>query len=262
MGEVDTAFIQDPEHMPNLSPIQVEGMPIIDLSPITNHTVSDPSAIESLVKDIGSACKEWGFFQVTNHGVPLSVRQRIEEASRLFFAQSLEEKRKYIRDEISPTGYHDRPHQKPLGLGRHTDAGALTVLAQDEVVGGLEVKRKADQEWVGVKPTPNTYIINVGDIIQVILSGVVYGAGLEQYGAYESVEHRVIVNSEKERFSIPFFFHPAHYTVVKPLEELTNEKNPPKYRPYKWGKFIVRRRAGNFQKLNVENIQISHYKIA
>ncbi|KAL2344863.1 hypothetical protein Fmac_006148 [Flemingia macrophylla] len=353
MGEVDTAFIQDPEHRPNLSPIQAEGIPIIDLSPITNHTVSYPSAIESLVKDIGSACKEWGFFQVTNHGVPLSVRQRIEEASRLFFAQSLEEKSKYRRDEISPTGYHDGDHTKnvrdwkeafdfqakdptflpltfdehddrvtnwtnpspqypphfrdivqeyisemeklsfklmelialslgleakrfeeffikdttsyirlnhyppcpyhhlALGLGRHTDAGALTVLAQDEVVGGLEVKRKADQEWVRVKPTPNTYIINVGDIIQVWSNE-----------AYESVEHRVIVNSEKERFSIPFFFHPAHYTVVKPLEELTNEKNPPKYRPYKWGKFNIRRRAGNFQKLNVENIQISHYKIA
>lgn len=53
-----------------------------------------------------------------------------------------------------------------LGVGRHKDAGALTVLTQDEV-GGLEVKRKTDGEWVRVKPTPNAYIINVGDIIQV-----------------------------------------------------------------------------------------------
>ena len=56
--------------------------------------------------------------------------------------------------------------------------------------------------------------------------------------AYESVEHRVMVNSEKERFSIPFFFNPAHDIEVKPLEELTNEHNPSKYRPYKWGKFL------------------------
>ena len=53
-----------------------------------------------------------------------------------------------------------------LGVGRHKDGGALTVLAQDEV-GGLEVKRKADQEWIRVKPTPDAYIINVGDLIQV-----------------------------------------------------------------------------------------------
>ena len=53
-----------------------------------------------------------------------------------------------------------------LGVGRHKDGGALTVLAQDEV-GGLEVKRKSDGEWILVKPTPDAYIINVGDVIQV-----------------------------------------------------------------------------------------------
>lgn len=54
-----------------------------------------------------------------------------------------------------------------LGVGAHKDAGALTILAQDDV-GGLEVKRKSDGEWVFVKPTPDAYIINVGDIIQVL----------------------------------------------------------------------------------------------
>ena len=53
-----------------------------------------------------------------------------------------------------------------LGVGRHKDGGALTILAQDDV-GGLEVKRKTDGEWIRVKPTPDAYIINVGDIIQV-----------------------------------------------------------------------------------------------
>lgn len=54
-----------------------------------------------------------------------------------------------------------------LGCGRHKDSGALTVLAQDEVC-GLEVKRKSDGEWVLVKPLPDAYIINVGDVIQVL----------------------------------------------------------------------------------------------
>nr|AFK34917.1 unknown [Lotus japonicus] len=248
MGEVDPAFIQEPEHRPNLSIIQAEGIPVIDLSPIINKTLSDPSAIEGLVKKVGRACKEWGFFQVTNHGVPLSLRQSIDEASRKFFAQSMEEKRKIYRDESTISGYYDTEHTKnvrdwkevfdfvateptvvpltsdedddrltqwtnkspeyppnfsvilqeymqemeklafkllelialslgleakrfeqfftkdqtsfirlnhyppcpfphlALGVGRHKDAGGLTILAQDEV-GGLEVKRKADQQW-------------------------------------------------------------------------------------------------------------------
>lgn len=52
-----------------------------------------------------------------------------------------------------------------LGVGRHKDAGALTVLVQDEV-GGLQVRRK-DGEWIGVKPIPDSFVINVGDCIQV-----------------------------------------------------------------------------------------------
>lgn len=79
---------------------------------------------------------------------------------------------------------------------------------------------------------------------------------------YESSEHRAIVNSNKERFSIPYFLSPAHYTVVKPLEELTNEQNPPRYRPYSWGKFITHRKLSNFKKLGVENIQIHHFRVS
>ena len=77
---------------------------------------------------------------------------------------------------------------------------------------------------------------------------------------YESVEHRVMVNSEKERFSIPFFLNPSHYTMVEPLEELTSEHNPAKYRAYNWGKFFVTRKGSNFRKLDVENIQIQHFR--
>ncbi|XLS74498.1 hypothetical protein HN51_031363, partial [Arachis hypogaea] len=80
--------------------------------------------------------------------------------------------------------------------------------------------------------------------------------------AYESVEHRAIVNSEKERFSIPYFFFPAHDTEVEPLEELINEKSPSKYRPYKSGKFLLSRMNSNFKKQTDENLQIHYYKLA
>lgn len=78
---------------------------------------------------------------------------------------------------------------------------------------------------------------------------------------YESVEHRVVVNTEKERFSIPFFVNPAHYTVVMPMEELTDEQHPAKYKPYNWGKFLSHRKLTNFKKHNAENIQVSHFRV-
>lgn len=345
MGEVDPAFIQDLEHRPKLETVEADDIPLIDLSPLESH----PAALETLVAEIGDACKNWGFFQVINHGVPLQFRQKIELVSKEFFALSKEEKKEVGRDEVKPTGYYDTEHTKnvrdwkevfdftvdepmiipashepddtelkqiwnqwpqrfpemkegclqyaaemeklayklleliavslglerdrfngffkdqttfirlnhyppcpipdlALGVGRHKDAGALTILAQDDV-GGLQVKRKSDGQWILVKPTPNAYIINVGDMIQVWSND-----------KYESVEHRVKVNSEKERFSTPYFFNPAHYTMVEPLEELVNKQNPANYRAYSWGQFFTSRKRSNYKKLDVENVQIYHFK--
>ncbi|WJX46396.1 hypothetical protein P8452_33204 [Trifolium repens] len=162
------------------------------------------------------------------------IQEYVEEMEKLAYklmelialSLGVEAKRfeEFFKDQTSFIRFNHYPRcpypHLALGIGRHKDAGALTILAQDEVE-GLEVKRKTDQHWVLVKPTPNAYIINVGAIIQVWSND-----------AYESVEHRVMVNSEKERFSIPFFFFPAHDTEVKPLEELINDENPSKYRPY------------------------------
>ncbi|XP_074325515.1 protein DMR6-LIKE OXYGENASE 2-like [Apium graveolens] len=341
MGEVDPSFIQAIEHRPKLTVTEAQGIPLIDLS------ISDTQLV---VSQIAEACKNWGFFQVINHGVPLQLQEKVFLASKSFFSQSKEEKQRIRRDEFNPLGYYDTEHTKnvrdwkevfdftvenpmvmpaspdpqdkdvekfinqwprnpnylrelceeyakeveklsfkimglialslglsanrfdeffkdstsfirlnyyppcpipdlALGVGRHKDAGALTVLYQDDV-GGLEVKRKTDGEWIRVKPTPNAYIINVGDIIQVWSND-----------RYESVEHRVMVNSERERFSIPFFFNPSHSTMVKPLVELTNDENPANYKEYNWGKFFATRKLSNFKKLAVENIQINHYKV-
>lgn len=77
---------------------------------------------------------------------------------------------------------------------------------------------------------------------------------------YESVEHRVVVNSERERFSIPFFLNPSHYTWIEPLEKLVNAENPAKYKAYNWGMFFTHRKNSNFTKRDDENLQIHHFK--
>jgi len=59
-----------------------------------------------------------------------------------------------------------------LGVSRHTDAGALTVLLQDSV-SALEVysgtkEDAGDGKWVPVEPVPGAFTINLGDMIQVM----------------------------------------------------------------------------------------------
>lgn len=55
--------------------------------------------------------------------------------------------------------------ERCLGLGSHTDPHTLTILLQDEV-GGLQVQ-KNNGEWIGIRPVPNSFIINIGDMLEV-----------------------------------------------------------------------------------------------
>ncbi|GAB4853952.1 hypothetical protein Ancab_040609 [Ancistrocladus abbreviatus] len=220
---------------PTVTPVSVDDM---QAKQLINRWPENPPEFREACEEYGSAVEKLALKLLELIALSLGLA-----ADRLegFF----KEHTGFIRLNHYP--HCPSPHLA-LGVGRHKDAGALTILAQDEV-GGLQVRRKSDGEWISIKPNPGAYVVNVGDIIQVWSNG-----------KYESVEHRVMVNSEKDRFSIPFFFNPAHYVMVKPLEEMVNEQNPAKYHEYNWGNFFATRKTSNFKKLDVENIQISHFR--
>ena len=78
----------------------------------------------------------------------------------------------YFNDEMSIARLNSYPEcpnpELALGVGRHKDIGALTLLYQDDV-GGLEVKCKENGNWVPAPPLPNTFVVNVGDCMQVLV---------------------------------------------------------------------------------------------
>ncbi|ESQ47996.1 hypothetical protein EUTSA_v10021290mg [Eutrema salsugineum] len=51
-----------------------------------------------------------------------------------------------------------------LGLGHHTDANVLTILAVDEVK-GLQVSRRSDGVWFQIEPISDALVINIGNIV-------------------------------------------------------------------------------------------------
>lgn len=109
-----------------------------------------------------------------------------------------------------------------IGIGAHTDYGALTLLAQDDV-GGLQVMNR-DGDWIAAPPIAGTFVVNIGDLIQRLTNDV-YLANL----------HRVVNTSGRERYSIPFFIDADYDAVFAPLPSCVSDANPPRYDPVSCG---------------------------
>jgi isopenicillin N synthase-like dioxygenase len=85
----------------------------------------------------------------------------------------------------------------------HTDSGFVTVLAQDGV-GGLQA-RNAQGRWIEAPPLERALVVNFGQVLERWCGGRI-----------RATEHRV-VGSQRERFSIPFFYEARADATIAPL---------------------------------------------
>ncbi|XP_062147618.1 protein DOWNY MILDEW RESISTANCE 6 [Alnus glutinosa] len=89
------SYVRPVSDRPRLSEVSsCEDVPIIDLG------CEDRPQI---VKQIGDACKSYGFFQVVNHGVSSEAVDKMLEVAHDFFSLSVEEKLKLYSDDPSKT---------------------------------------------------------------------------------------------------------------------------------------------------------------
>ncbi|KAF3442322.1 hypothetical protein FNV43_RR16238 [Rhamnella rubrinervis] len=278
----------------------LDQIPVIDLQKL----ISDESA--ELAK-FHSACKDWGFFQLVNHGVSSSLVEKTMTEMQNILKLPLEEKKKFRQNSEEVEGFGQafvlseeqkldwndpmvlttlpvsvrKPHlipklpstfretldiyslelkdlaiclieqmekvlkveekevsglfedglqamrlnlyppcpqpEKVIGLTPHSDASGVSILLQTHDVVGLQVKK--DGNWVPVKPIQNAFVINIGDVLEMITNG-----------EYRSIEHRVITNVQKERFSLATFYNPSLESEIGPNHRFITEQSPPKYK--------------------------------
>ncbi|MBT8076925.1 MAG: hypothetical protein KJO31_00025 [Gammaproteobacteria bacterium] len=142
----------------------------------------------------------------------------------------------------------DIPHMEEadMGVHHHSDAGALTVLLQDDI-GGLQVHH--DNHWHDVPPLDSAFVINTGDMMQVWSND-----------RYRSPVHRVLPMRKSDRYSLPFFFNPSAAAKVSPLPSLLTPDNPARYRTIEWAQFRGKRTDGDYANYGTE-VQIGQYRL-
>ena len=77
-------------------------IPLIDVSALAGGS---PAAVEALASEIGRACRDIGFFYVTNHSVPADLVDRAFAASADFFAREEREKMQAVYSASGNRGY-------------------------------------------------------------------------------------------------------------------------------------------------------------
>ncbi|KAJ9564984.1 hypothetical protein OSB04_000950 [Centaurea solstitialis] len=110
-----------------------------------------------------------------------------------------------------------------LGLPKHADPNVITVLLQEDVY-GLQVFKNG--QWLGVKPMPHAFVVNIGHQLQIISNGKL-----------RSAEHRAVTNSREARTSIVSFINPCHDSIIEPAKSLI-DTGIPLYRPFKFKNFL------------------------
>ncbi|KAJ4716839.1 putative 2-oxoglutarate and Fe(II)-dependent oxygenase superfamily protein [Melia azedarach] len=95
-------FIQNPnDHQAASDPEPEDSIPTIDFSLLNS---SNPDERSKVIRDLGKACRDWGFFMVINHGVEESLMERMVDACKRFFDLTEEEKKvfegKHVLDPI------------------------------------------------------------------------------------------------------------------------------------------------------------------
>ncbi|KAF8731683.1 hypothetical protein HU200_015612 [Digitaria exilis] len=287
-------------------------IPIIDFNKLLDLESSKKECAK-----LGSACRQWGFFQLINHGVPPEVISNFRNDMTEFFKKPLEEKKVYSMEPGNLEGYGQHfvvsenqkldwadmfylvlrpkdsrnlrfwPNNPPsfresidmysseaakivscllrfvatdmgvepesllerfqgqpqsmrmtyyppckqadkvVGLSPHVDCAGLTLLLQANDVQGLQIRK--DGKWVTVNAVDGAFIVNVGDILEILSNG-----------RYKSIEHRAVVHPTKERMSAAVFHHTCKDATVGPLPELVKKDGEALYSSIGYMDFITR----------------------
>ncbi|KAI9115114.1 hypothetical protein K1719_014127 [Acacia pycnantha] len=203
-------------------------IPIIDFSLLLSN---DPQLHAKAVQHLAKACKEWGFFMVISHGIPVSLIDDVISLSQEFHNLSDEDKAEFTdKGVLTPIretrkvarklleGISESLDLEPEAIAKATgfDTGHQVFIAnlyppcpRPELALGMPphsdhgflalliqndiggIQISHKGNWVNVEPLPNSILVNTADQLEVASNR-----------RYRSVLHRAVVNKKETRISV------------------------------------------------------------
>ncbi|KAF3321900.1 flavonol synthase/flavanone 3-hydroxylase-like isoform X2 [Carex littledalei] len=107
LSTIPDRYIKPPSDRPSLSITSKQNqhsIPVVDLRGL----MDDVAGCRATIQAISAACREWGFFQVVNHGVSVELMERMRETWRSFFQLPIKVKQAYANLPKTYEGYGSR----------------------------------------------------------------------------------------------------------------------------------------------------------
>ena len=124
-----------------------------------------------------------------------------------------------------------------FGAGPHTDNSFLTILARMEVP-GLAIKLPSG-EWLAPPLIENTFLVNIGNLVKRMSND-----------AFLSTPHGVIVEGDRDRYSLAYFHSPNPYRTIEVLDSFVSPSIPPNYESALYAELIKEFFAANYAHQN------------
>jgi isopenicillin N synthase-like dioxygenase len=119
----------------------------------------------------------------------------------------------------------DASRNEQQGIGAHTDVEHFTIITSETE--GLEVLSKTGR-WIKVKPVTGSFVLNIADCFM-----------RQTNDFFVSTVHRVINETGRERYSVPFFWGLDRRTVLEPIEGCVTEERKNKYEVMTAGEYYL-----------------------
>ncbi|CAN8269295.1 unnamed protein product [Cochlearia groenlandica] len=123
----------------------------------------------------------------------------------------------------------DENEEEKVGIEPHIDRHFISILCQNDVVDGLDVKTKDGHEWIKTKPSQDSsFLVIAGAALHVLMNGEVYPA-----------LHRVFITGKKDRYVAGLFLRPKEGIVINAPKEIIDDEHPRLYKPFNFEDYFT-----------------------
>nr|VDD46288.1 unnamed protein product [Brassica oleracea] len=204
---------------------QVSGMPLFEGMGFDD--VENPEVVNKLTH------KVWPQGNITFSNTVQSFAEKLIELNVKVRTMLMESfgLEKYVEEHLTSAKkrFHlfkykglDDNTEEDVGIDTHIDRHFLTILCQNDVVDGLEIRAKDGEEWFKAKPSQDSsYLVMVGASLHVLLNGRVHPP-----------LHHVVITGKKDRYVAGLFLRPKEGLIIKAPEEIVDEEHPRLYKPF------------------------------